>query len=288
MRDSPDSKDSNNFKLPKISVVMPCYNCVDYIERSIRSVVEQDYPYIELFVKDGGSKDGSLDIIKYYAKKYPKVVSWISEPDKGQTDAVNIGMKKVTGEILGYLNADDVYKKGSLKIVGQYFSKNTNVMWAYGMCDMINGDDLEIRKWITIYKNFWTKPYSYNTLLILNYISQMACFWRKDAAKEIGQLDPKQNYVMDYEYWLRLGKKYRAGVIKQYLASFRIVPKTKSSTGFLQQFKDEYEVARKHTNNNFLLSLHKIHVVGIISIYGFLKFINHLKNPGRNSPDGSI
>ena len=96
--------------LPRISIVMPCLNCVDYIERSIRSCVEQDYQNIELFIKDGGSTDGTVDVIKFYAQKYPKIIKWISVKDKGQSDAINFGMKKVSGEICTYLNADDVYK----------------------------------------------------------------------------------------------------------------------------------------------------------------------------------
>ncbi len=260
--------------LPKISVVMPCFNSVDYIERSIRSVVEQDYKNIELFIKDGGSNDGTVDIIKFYAKKYSNIITWISVEDKGQTDAINIGMKKVKGDILTYLNADDVYKLGALKEVAEYFANNPNVMWVFGKADIINFDDVEIRKWITQYKSFWLKNYSYNTLLILNYISQMATFWRKEAVKEIGDFDEKQYYVMDYDYWLRLGKKYKAGFINKYLASFRITLVNKSSTGFVKQFKDEFIVAKKNTNNSVILFLHTLHYNLIIFIYFILKLLS--------------
>lgn len=262
-------KGKSNF--PKISIVMPCYNSVNYIERSIRSVVEQDYQSIELFIKDGGSDDGTVDIIKFYAKNYPKIISWISVKDKGQTDAINLGMKKVKGEILTYLNADDIYKKGALKEVAEYFSQHPDVMWVFGKADIIDADDIEIRKWVTFYKNFWLKNYSYTTLLVLNYISQMATFWRKDAAEKIGDFDDKQHYVMDYDYWLRLGKRYKAGFINQHLASFRITLANKSSTGFVKQFKDEFEVAKKNTNNSLILFLHALHYNLIIFIYFMLK-----------------
>ena len=177
----------NNF--PKISIVMPSYNTVDYIERSIRSVVEQDYKNIELFIKDGGSTDGTVEIIKHYADKYPKLIRWVSDNDKGQTNAINIGMRRVNGDILTYLNSDDIYKKGALKEVAEFFLKNPKIMWAYGKADIIDWDDKIIRRWITAYKNFWLRGYSYTTLLILNYISQMACFWRKEAAKDVGEFE---------------------------------------------------------------------------------------------------
>ena len=267
---------------PKISIVMPCFNSVDFIERSIRSVVEQDYGNIELFIKDGGSTDGTVDIILYYAKKYPNIIRWISAKDKGQTEAINYGMKKVNGEILCYLNGDDVYKKGALTKVAEFFEKNPSIMWAYGKADIINNDDKKIRGWITAYKNFWLENYSYNTLLILNYISQMACFWRKEAYVKVGEFDAKQQYVMDYDYWLKLGSKFKADVIRGYLASFRLVSTTKSSTGFIKQFQDEYETAKKYTNSDVILFLHRLHIYVIILVYSLLKFINSFSSAKLN------
>lgn len=262
--------------LPKISIVMPCLNSVDYIERSIRSIIEQDYQNIELFIKDGCSNDGTLEIIKYYAKKYPKLIKWVSQKDRGQADAINIGMKKINGDILAQLNADDVYKKGALRLVAEYFMKNPKIMWVYGKADIINENDKEIRRWITIYKNFWLKNYSYNTLLVLNYISQMSCFWRKEAFKKTGEFDISQHFVIDYDYWLRLGKKYKAGVINEYLSSFRITSSNKSTVGFVKQFQDEFNVAKRFTNNKLILFLHFLHYNLIIFIYSILKFFRNL------------
>lgn len=239
-------------------------------------MIEQDYSNLELFIKDGGSKDGTVEIIKHYANKYPKKIKWISSKDSGQTAAINYGMGHVSGEILGYLNADDIYKKGALKAVGEYFSNYPNVMWAYGKSDIIDGDDRPIRGWITNYKNFWLANYSFTTLLILNYISQMSCFFRREAYQKIGDFDEKQFYVMDYDYWLRLGEFYRAGVINKYLSSFRIVSTTKSSTGFIKQFRDEYEIAKKHTSSKIILFLHYLHYRMIVFIYSVLKGYNSL------------
>jgi glycosyltransferase involved in cell wall biosynthesis len=262
--------------LPKISIVMPSWNAVDFIERSIRSVVEQDYPHIELVIQDGLSKDGTVEIIKHYAKKYPKIIKWKSEKDKGQADAINQGMKKITGDIVTYLNADDVYKPGALRLIGEYFVAHPKTMWVYGKCDIIDGDDKAIRGWITAYKNFWLQHYSYSTLLILNYISQMACFWRKEAAEKVGEFDVNQYLVLDYDYWLRLGEHFPAGVIPKYLASFRITANNKSSVGFLKQFKDELEVSKRFTKNPVIIGLHNLNYLGIISIYSFLRYFNKL------------
>lgn len=262
---------------PRISIVMPSLNTVNYIERAIRSVVNQKYPELELIIKDGGSVDGTLEIIKFYAIKYPKIIKWTSKKDKGQADAINKGMKDSSGDIIGYLNSDDVYKEGALKIVADYFKRHPEKMWAYGKCDIINGDDKKIRTWITSYKNFWLRNYSYTTLLILNYISQMGVFWRREAWRNVGNLDIKQHYVMDYDYWLKLGRKYNAGVINKYLGSFRIVPATKSSTGFVSQFQDEFQVSKKYTDNVLILNLHSLHYKLIILIYTVIRLLNRIK-----------
>lgn len=258
----------------KISIVMPSFNGVNFIERAIKSVVEQDYPNFELFIKDGGSEDGTLQIIKFYAKKYPKKIKWVSRKDNGQAAAVNYGISKINGDIVAWLNCDDVYKSGALKDASEYFSDNPKVMWAFGKCNIIDSDDKEIRSLITSYKNFWLERYNYQILLIINFISQMGVFWRKEIHKEVGLLDPKQFYVMDYDQWLKLGKKYNPGFINKYLASFRIINSSKSSTGFINQFKDEYKVAKKYTDNKMLLNLHLLHNKMITSTYRVMKLIN--------------
>lgn len=261
-----------------ISVVMPNFNGVNYIERAIKSVLDQDYPNVQLFIKDAGSRDGSLEVIKYYAKKYPRKITWVSKKDKGQSDAVNYGIKKANGDIIAWLNCDDVYKPGALKKVAKFFESHPGTKWVFGKCDIIDGDDKEIRSLITSYKNFWLERYNYQTLLILNFISQMGVFWRRDIHKEVGLLDPKQFYVMDYDNWLRLGRKYKPGFINEYLASFRIIPSSKSSTGFIKQFQDELEVSKKYTNNPFIIFLHNLHIKLITAIYLILRFTNKQKN----------
>lgn len=258
----------------KISIIIPCYNAEKYIAATIDSIISQEYPEFELFIKDGGSKDSTVKIIKSYAKKFPKNIKWISKKDKGQSDAINIGLKKVNGDIITYINADDIYKVGAFSEINAFFLKYPKYKWVIGKCDIIDKDSKEIRQLITYYKNFWLDNYSYKTLLIINYISQMGVFWRKEVMKGIGFFDVSQYYVMDYEYWLRIGKKYQPGLINKYLASFRIIETSKSSIGFFTQFKNEYQIAKLYTSNKLILFLHLLHTKLIISVYSLMKGIN--------------
>src|SRR3989344_6126325 len=118
--------------LPKVSIVIPSYNKASYIEATLHSIINQGYPNLEVIIQDGGSTDGSVEIIKRYAKKFPKIIQWVSKKDKGQVDAINAGLKKSSGEILTYMNADDVYKNGALLEVGKQFTKQPNILWMTG------------------------------------------------------------------------------------------------------------------------------------------------------------
>ncbi|MFC1710437.1 glycosyltransferase [Patescibacteria group bacterium] len=117
---------------PKISVVIPSLNKGKYIGETLESIVTQKYPNYEIIIQDGCSTDGTLNIIKKYAQKNPKLIKWESKKDKGQVNAINIGMKKAKGEILAYINADDVYEKGAFMKVGKYYKKYPKTTWIAG------------------------------------------------------------------------------------------------------------------------------------------------------------
>ncbi len=254
---------------PKISIITPSFNQAKFIEKTIKSVLEQNYPNLEYIVMDGGSTDGTVNILK----KYGSQIIWRSEKDKGQANAINKGLKLASGEILAYLNSDDVYEKDSLFRVAEFFKKKPGVKWVYGKCRIIDENDKEIRGWITKYKDFFLPRYSYNTLLILDYISQPAVFWREELTKEVGLFDENQYYEMDYEYWLRIGKKYKPGFINDYLADFRIHTESKTGNRFVKHYWQELEVARKYTVNPLLLSLHFLNFLSIIGSYSLLSLI---------------
>lgn len=258
-------------KYPKISIVTPTLNQVDFIERTVRSVLEQGYPNLEYIVVDGGSTDGTLDILRDYKSK----LILISKKDKGQTSAINKGLRIATGEIVAYLNSDDVYLKDSLFKVAKAFIDKPEALWISGRCKIIDEEDKEIRQGITSYKNFWLNHYNYFVLLVLNFISQPATFWKSQVIKDLDYLDESLYYVMDYEYWLRIGKKYKPYILKDYLAGFRIQRKSKSILGFQKEFLEEYSVARRYTKSNLTLFLHRLHyyllIFGPYSLLSLLK-----------------
>ncbi|MDP3970728.1 MAG: glycosyltransferase family 2 protein [bacterium] len=251
----------------KVSIITPSYNQKNFIAQTIESVINQRGDFeLEYIIIDGSSTDGSIDIIKKYAAMDARI-KWLSEEDRGQSHAINKGLKMATGDIVAYLNSDDVYLKDALKKLVAEFSKQKDLKWLYGGCNIIDESGDETRGIITKYKEWLGKKYSYNKLLVVNFISQPAVFWRRDLLDEIGFINEDEHLVMDYEYWCRLGKKYQPYKLTDNIAAFRSYTDNKSSQGFVKQFKREAQIAKKYSNSFILNILHLIHVGGIIMIY---------------------
>jgi len=249
--------------LPRISIITPSYNQAQFIEKTVLSVVSQNYPNLEYIVMDGGSNDGTLEILKKYKGK----LLWFSQKDEGQSDAINNAMKKAKGEILGYLNSDDLLQPESLHEVAEYFQEYPKISWVTGRCYMIDDKGELTRSCITSYKNFWLKYCrTRNALAILNFISQPATFWRREVVDKIGFFDRSLYYAMDYDYWLRLSKIYRLGFIDKHLASFRIHKVSKSRKNVKGLFSEGYQVAGRYINSP-LIFLHKLHDILSILTY---------------------
>lgn len=253
----------------KISLITPSFNGGKYLEETIQSVLSQKYPYLEYIVMDGGSTDNTLDILKKYEKK----IFWHSNKDNGQSDALNQGFKKASGDIIGFINSDDVLLPGALKTIARVFASDNNCQWLTGRCYMIDNSGKEIRPLITFYKNFFLSHYHYQMLFIINFISQPATFWKKKLLddKKIGLFDEKLRYSMDYDFWLRLAKYYPPKILPDYLASYRIHATSKGGSDAKEQFLTEHRIAQKYTNSPFLYFLHYLHVGISILIYTFLK-----------------
>lgn len=250
--------------LPKISVITPSLNQAQFLEKTIESVVSQNYPNLEYIVMDGGSTDGTLAILKKYEKK----IKWFSKKDKGQSDAINQGLKIVTGEIIAYLNTDDYYEEETLVRVAEFFKKNKNAFWVTGKCRIVDEKDREVRKLVTFYKNFFLKYLrSRNLLLLINFISQPATFFRKRVFDEMGLFDEKLVFSMDYDYWLKVWQKYELYFLNRYLASFRVHQTSKSVMSPDNQFMSEYEIAKRYTDRKILLAGKKIHTQLATFIY---------------------
>lgn len=258
---------------PRISVITPSFNQGRFIRRTIESVLSQGYPDLEYIVMDGGSTDETLSVLKSYGDR----IKWVSEKDKGQSDAINKGIKLSTGEIVAYLNSDDLYEKGALDRVAAFFRENPGQMWLTGRCRIIDTDDKEVRGYIAAYKNFLLSRYSYNILLVTNFICQPATFLKKEVFDEFGPFDPDQHRVMDYDYWLKIGKKYPPGIVDDYLACFRVHLDSKTSSSFKKTFDEELIVARKYSDSSFLNGLHYLSCRGICAAYTVLDTIARAK-----------
>jgi glycosyltransferase involved in cell wall biosynthesis len=209
---------------PLVSVVTPSYNQEAFIEDALRSVINQDYPNVEHIVTDGGSTDGTIDILKKYETEYN--LRWSSEPDNGQSDAVNKGFDKAEGEIVGWLNSDDVYfSKSTITDIVDMFESNPGI-------DVVYGDDVFLDESGTIIRARKLYDWDFDRMLRWGWWgwtpASEASFYRSDVVDE-EKLDEQLQYVLDYEYFLRLGKRYNFQHVDSIIAGKRKHEQTKSS-----------------------------------------------------------
>lgn len=199
--------------LPKITVVTPSFNQAEFLERTIQSVLSQNYPNLEYIVIDGGSTDGSVEIVKKYEDR---IDYWISEPDRGQAHAINKGFEKSTGEILAWLNSDDTYEPGALLAVGSYFREHPNVDVVYGDASFVDAGDGFIRPIFGV--PFSARAFVYGGI----NLHQASTFWRRELFSRTGVLNEGLHLGMDYELWFRFLKAgARFEYLPRVLANFR-------------------------------------------------------------------
>jgi glycosyltransferase involved in cell wall biosynthesis len=264
--DAPRSPSGDSPSLPRISVITPSYNQGMYIESTIQSVLGQGYPDLDYIVIDGGSTDSTLDVLRGYDGR----LRWISERDRGQAHAINKGLRMTNGEIVAFLNSDDVYEDGALLRVGAFFAGHPQADWLAGRCRTVGPDLREIRRPVTWYKNFWLKRRSRRMLEILNFISQPATFWTRRVVDEVGEFDESLVYAMDYDYWLRASRRFPLFVIDDYLASFRVHPLSKAGSSASAQFVSDLDIARRHSGSRVRIALHSAHNAVVVAIYRLL------------------
>lgn len=253
--------------LPKISIITPSFNQGQFIEETITSVLTQQYPHVEYWVIDGGSTDNTVSILK----KYQKHLRFVSEKDRGQTHAINKGIKKSTGEIIGYLNSDDVLAPGALKTVGALFRDHPEAAWLTGEYRIINAHGTTIQPYVTWYKRLLRLTANKQVLSVANYISQPSTFWRRSAMQRVGLFDERLRYCMDFQYWLRLFQESPPLICNQELSSFRIHGASKGGSAYEKQFAEEHAVLKATTSNPLILLLHKLHASAIVGAYKLLK-----------------
>lgn len=219
---------------PLVSIVTPSFNQRRYIEQMLQSVGQQDYPQIEHIVIDGGSTDGTVELLEAAGNN----LTWISEPDNGQAAAINKGFLLAKGEIFGWLNCDDLYTCGAIRTVVEYFVAHKQAMLLFGDALAIDakGHSYGLRKNVG--------PCTFRTLVHSgDFIVQPATFWRATLWRQLGPLDESLHYALDYEYWMRAAKHYPLHYIPRCLARERLHQEAKTNTGYLKRINEIYNVA---------------------------------------------
>jgi len=204
--------------LPRISIVTPSYNQAAYLEDTIQSVLNQDYPNLEYILIDGGSTDGSLEIVERYTDK---LAYWVSEPDKGQASAINKGLAHATGEIVAWLNSDDIYLPGAFMQAAQAFQSNPGLGFMYGDLQSIDSSG-------QVFNTIRYAPYSLDDLLAFRIIGQPSVFIRRGILDQAGLLDASYHYLLDHHLWLRLATTARMKYIPETRAAARHHPAAKN------------------------------------------------------------
>jgi len=203
---------------PRVSIVTPSYNQGRFIEETIRSVLLQGYPDLEYIIIDGGSTDGAVDIIKRYEKW---LTYWLSERDRGQSDAINKGWRMAKGEILAYLNSDDIYTPSAVETGVNYLVAHPDISMVYGDGDFINesgevtehcrAQDLDLKRLLCSY----------------DHVPQPTVFFRREVLDAVGYLDEDLHLAMDLDYWIRICSRFRAGRVRETLAVMHLHPDAK-------------------------------------------------------------
>ncbi len=228
-------KTSNNYL--KISVITPSLNQDQFIERTIQSVLSQDYPNLDYIVVDGGSTDDTLAILK----KYESQLNWISEADEGQADAINKGFKKATGEVVCWLNADDEFMPGTLHTVADYFERYPETQLLYGDAETVDEKGRAYGRRGNVRATTFEELASQG-----DFIVQPAAFWRSTLFNDVGFLDTSLRYCLDYEFWLRVAQKYPLHYIPVPLAKERFHHQAKTTQASLRRIQEIEAVARRY------------------------------------------
>lgn len=220
---------------PLVTIVTPSLNSERFIEQTIRSVLEQDYPRVEYIVMDGGSTDGTIGTLK----KYQDRLRWHSAPDKGTADAINKGFALGSGEILGFLNADDVYLAGAVSAAVRRLRENPGDAGVYGDAMWIGEDGRRIAA-------YPVRDFDRAALEQECFICQPASFFRRSAFENIGGLDPELNLTFDYDLWLRLTRTHRMRRIPEALAESRMHPANKTLGQREAVFRETFRILKRN------------------------------------------
>ncbi|OEH45273.1 glycosyltransferase family 2 protein [Legionella parisiensis] len=232
-------KQENN--LPKISIVTPSFNQGPFLRQCIESVLSQNYPNLEYIVIDGGSHDDSLSIIHEFE---PHFAYWVSEPDKGQSEAINKGFRKASGELVAWLNSDDYYLPGTFEHVIKAYQINPHAPFYFG-------DGYRVSKTGEVLTHFFPKnslTFDRHALVMgLNYILQPSTFMNRNCLEQIGYLNTELEYGMDFDLWIRLSTLGDPHPIHGVLSANREYNTTKTSTGSFKRIEELRRISLQHS-----------------------------------------
>lgn len=250
---------------PFFSIIVPSYNQDEYLKENLKSIESQSYTDWEVIIMDGGSKDESTRYIKEFAKRNTGKVQWRSAKDAGQVWAINEGIRRASGDVISYLNSDDMYLKDTLKHVAK--KMNHDCKWLYGGCEASK----KSLQWTFFYKKLWPIRLIPKLIYVLNPVNQPSVFMKAKFVKKIGLFDENFKLAFDYEYWIRCFAVAKPMYTPVNLSIFRIHKKAKGSINYHKQFEEELKALKKHKITGFLYRLHQIHNLLIVGVYSFLK-----------------
>lgn len=217
---------------PLVTIITPSYNQAAYLEQTIQSVFEQDYPNLEYFVVDGGSTDGSLKIIEKYADR---IAWWVSEPDDGQADAINKGFLRARGEIVAWLNSDDLYLPGAI-------SAAVKALQAHPEIGMVYADLQSIDRWGSVFNTITYQQYDLTDLLAFQIIGQPTVFLRRSLLDQTGLLDTSYNFLLDHHLWIRIARLAEIRYVPSVWAAARHHPLAKNAAQAARFGEDAFRV----------------------------------------------
>lgn len=228
----------NIANLPSIALVTPSFEQAAYLEQTLQSVLFQNYPKLYYFVQDGGSKDGSVEILKKYQTH---LTGFDSHSDGGQSSAINLGFKKVQGEIMGWLNSDDVLMPGALQAIGHYFANHPEVDVVYGNRLIINELGEQVGHWVL-------PDHEADILSWVDFVPQETLFWRRSLWEKVGAcINEEFRFAMDWELILRFRKAgARFTHLPHFLGCFRVHSEQKTSTMIAKRGREEMDILRQH------------------------------------------
>lgn len=233
---------------PLISIVVPSFNQGRYIEQTITSVLGQNYSNFELIVIDGGSTDQTLEIIDRYARS---ISYFVSEPDRGQADAINKGFREAKGDILAWLNSDDMYLPCTLSKIANVFGKSTEPKLVYGGC-------LHFREKKSEAHGVMPIDFDEELLTYYDYIIQPSTFWTRSLWEKAGELNEFYHYVLDWDWFIRASKICKFTAIQEYLSIYRLHEEHKTGTGGDRRAKEIVKVVENYANEEWKAAYQEI------------------------------